>query len=82
LEKHRRSVAKAIPWRATDTDGTFAISWLLTGRPKLAGGIASGEVVTKMALRYRHERAWSRVGWSERRGGRVTRFAGPAAVGP
>ena len=39
------------------------ISLLLTGSARLAGGIASVEVFTKMVLYYPHERAWSRIGW-------------------
>ena len=50
MEKHRRSVAKAISWRATGTVDTFVISLLLSGSIKLAVGIASVEVMTKMVL--------------------------------
>jgi uncharacterized membrane protein len=49
--------------RAAGTVDTFVISWLLTGSAKLAGGIASVEVVTKMVLYYLHERAGSRSSW-------------------
>jgi uncharacterized membrane protein len=75
LEKHQRSVAKAISWRATGTIDTFVISWLLTGSPKLAGGIASVEVLTKMVLYYLHERVWSRISWG-RSGDRDRRYSG------
>jgi uncharacterized membrane protein len=76
VEKHQRSVAKAISWRVTGTIDTFVISWLITGNPKLAGGIASVEVVTKMVLYYLHERAWSRVSWG--RAGHRSSPAGPS----
>ena len=66
MEKHRRSVAKAISWRVTGTIDTFVISRLVTGNPKLAGGIASVEVVTKMVLYYLHERVWSGIGWGRK----------------
>ena len=70
MEKHRRSVAKAVSWRVTGTVDTFVISWLVTGDARLAGGIASVEVLTKMVLYYLHERAWSRVGWGRSGHGR------------
>ncbi|WP_135465974.1 DUF2061 domain-containing protein [Crenalkalicoccus roseus] len=62
-ETHRRSLVKAISWRATGTADTFLISWLITGKPLLAGGIAATEVVTKIGLFYLHERAWARIPW-------------------
>lgn len=71
MEKHTRSVAKAISWRVTGTVDTFVISFLLSGSVKLAGGIASVEVMTKMVLYYLHERAWSRISWG--RHGAATR---------
>lgn len=63
MDKHARSVAKAISWRATGTVDTFLISFVLSGSVKLAGGIASVEVITKMVLYYVHERVWTRIGW-------------------
>ena len=62
-ESHSRSIAKAISWRATGTLDTFLISWLITGKPLLAGGIAATEVMTKVVLFYLHERAWTRISW-------------------
>lgn len=79
MEKHRRSLAKAVTWRATGSIDTFVLSWLLSGSLTIAGGIASTEVVTKTLLYYLHERAWSGIGW-----GRAQRdvdgHATPAAV--
>jgi uncharacterized membrane protein len=63
VEKHRRSIAKAISWRMTGSIDTFLLSWLLSGNLTLAGGIATTEVITKSALYYLHERAWGRIGW-------------------
>lgn len=67
MEEHRRSLAKAITWRATGSIDTFLLSWLLSGSLTIAGGIASTEVVTKMVLYYLHERAWSGIGWGRAR---------------
>lgn len=78
MDKHARSVAKAISWRATGTVDTFLISFVLSGSLKLAGGIASVEVVTKMVLYYVHERVWTKIGWG--RAHARASSASPAAV--
>jgi uncharacterized membrane protein len=62
-DTHRRSVAKAISWRATGTADTFVISWLITGSVGLASGIAVTEVITKIMLYWLHERVWNRIQW-------------------
>jgi len=62
-EAHRRSVVKAVSWRALGSIDTFLLSWLFTGSPRAAGAIATTEVVTKMILYYFHERAWSSIKW-------------------
>lgn len=61
MESKRRSLLKAISWRVTGTIDTFLISWLITGKLSLAGGIAVSEILTKTALYYFHERAWNRA---------------------
>ncbi|OSM01362.1 DUF2061 domain-containing protein [Magnetofaba australis] len=63
MESRARSIAKTASWRILATMDTFLISWVITGSLKFAGGIASLEVFTKLALYYGHERAWSRVLW-------------------
>lgn len=62
-ESNKRSIAKAVSWRITGTLDTFLISWLITGEPLLATGIAATEVVTKILLYWFHERAWNKVQW-------------------
>jgi len=62
-EAHRRSMVKALSWRALGSIDTFLLSWLFTGSPEAAGAIATAEVITKMGLYYFHERAWSSVTW-------------------
>jgi uncharacterized membrane protein len=39
------------------------LSFLFTGNLKVAGSIASTEVITKIGLFYAHERVWNRVSW-------------------
>jgi uncharacterized membrane protein len=62
-EAHRRSLMKALSWRALGSIDTFLLSWLFTGSTRAAGAIASTEMITKMVLYYFHERAWSSVKW-------------------
>ena len=66
-ESHRRSFVKAISWRILGSIDTFLLSWLFTGNPLVAGGIAGTEVLTKMVLYYFHERAWSSIRWGTNR---------------
>jgi uncharacterized membrane protein len=62
-ERPVRSLAKAVTWRLVGTMDTFLISWILTGKPLLASGIALSELFTKSFLYYLHERGWSNVQW-------------------
>ncbi len=58
---HRRSVMKAISWRVTGTLDTICISFLVTGKIKLAVSIGFVELFTKVGLFYLHERIWTRI---------------------
>jgi uncharacterized membrane protein len=60
---HFRSFVKAASWRATGTIDTFILGFLFTRSVKLAGSIASTEVVTKLGLFYLNERIRDRVAW-------------------
>lgn len=66
-EEKKRSITKAITWRATGTLDTILISYIFTGSLKIATTIGSFEVVTKMILYYFHERAWAKVPWGRTR---------------
>jgi len=55
------SVLKAISWRIIGTIDTIIISYFFTGKLQIAIGIGGFEVITKMALYYFHERAWTRA---------------------
>ena len=61
VEHHFRSLAKAISWRITGTLDTIVISFIITGRVKLALSIGFIELFTKIGLYYLHERAWNRI---------------------
>ena len=60
-EKAYRSIIKAVSWRMTGTLDTIMISFLISGRIKIALSIGFVELFTKIALYYLHERAWNRI---------------------
>ncbi|MEK7720497.1 MAG: DUF2061 domain-containing protein [Bacteroidota bacterium] len=60
-EKRYRSILKAICWRLTGTIDTFVISFLITGKFRLAMSISFFEIFTKITLYYLHERLWNRI---------------------
>ncbi len=60
-DSHVRSITKAISWRIVGTVDTFVITLLITGNLVVAGSIASVESISKIALYYLHERAWSNI---------------------
>ena len=60
-DKHYRSLAKAVSWRATGTVDTVIISFLVTGKVKLALSIGFVELFTKVGLFYAHERVWNKI---------------------
>lgn len=60
-DKHYRSIVKAFSWRATGTVDTILISFLVTGKVKLALSIGFIELFTKVGLYYVHERVWEKL---------------------
>ena len=61
VDKHWRSLAKAISWRATGSLDTFVLAFLFTGHAKVAAAISLTEVATKIVLYFVHERVWQRI---------------------
>jgi uncharacterized membrane protein len=61
-----RSLVKTITWRFLGSLDTFLLSWLITGKAKLALSIASVEVLTKLILYYWHERVWNLIKWGRK----------------
>jgi len=61
FETHSRSILKAISWRTTGTLDTILISFVLTGKIKLALSIGLAELATKTVLYYLHERLWNKI---------------------
>jgi uncharacterized membrane protein len=60
-EKPYRSIVKALSWRLTGTLDTIVVSFVISGRLKIALSIGFVELFTKIALYYLHERAWNRI---------------------
>lgn len=60
-EKPYRSLVKAVSWRVTGTVDTVVISYLITGKAKLAFSIGFVEIFTKIALYFVHERIWNKL---------------------
>lgn len=56
-----RSILKSISWRVTASIDTFLIAWVVTGNPMMGGGIALGEILTKLIWYYVHERIWAHI---------------------
>jgi uncharacterized membrane protein len=65
VEKHYRSLAKAISWRVTGTADTILISFLITGQARWAFSIGFIELFTKVILYYLHERVWNRISFGK-----------------
>lgn len=60
---HSRSFIKAITWRTTGTVDTFILSYIITGKGKIALTISGMEIFTKIFLYYVHERIWNKIKW-------------------
>jgi uncharacterized membrane protein len=63
---HSRSFAKALTWRTTGTIDTFVLSYIITGKAKLALTISGMEIFTKVFLYYAHERVWNLIKWGRK----------------
>ena len=64
-DKHLRSFAKSISWRAIATLTTMILVFVFTGKLALAAGIGIFEVVIKLMIYYAHERAWENITWGK-----------------
>jgi sulfate adenylyltransferase large subunit len=65
-ETRARSAAKAFTWRMTGSLDTFLLAALISKNLHIAAGVALAEVLTKTALYYVHERAWTLIRWGRR----------------
>ena len=65
MDTNKRSIVKALTWRALASLATFIISYMLTGDIVAATGIASVQVFVNLFLYYVHERIWNKIDWGQ-----------------
>ena len=63
MDKHKRSIAKAVSWRILATLITMILVFIFTGEMFLSLGIGFFELLSKIVLYYIHERVWFRITW-------------------
>jgi uncharacterized membrane protein len=64
-ENRLRSLIKGITWRMLGTLDTIVISYILTGKIKVALSIGGVELFSKIALYYFHERVWEKINFGK-----------------
>ena len=62
-ENHKRSILKALSWRALGSIFTVIVVFAFTGKGALAFSVGGIELFAKFALYYFHERIWANVKW-------------------
>lgn len=67
VEEKKRSILKALSWRATGTIDTIIISFIVTSNPLAAVSIGAFELITKTALYYFHERTWNKIEYGRKK---------------
>ena len=65
MDSNKRSIVKALTWRALASLATFFISYVVTGNLVAATGIASVQVFVNLILYYVHERIWNKINWGQ-----------------
>ncbi len=63
VEQKRRSLVKALTWRAIATATTMTLVFLFTGEMSLAVGVGALDIIFKLIFYYVHERAWNKLSW-------------------
>ncbi len=61
MDSKRRSIAKAVTWRALGTLVTIVVTVLITHSLVVATSIGLLDTIVKLVLYYIHERIWSNV---------------------
>ena len=65
IDSHRRSVVKAISWRAVATLTTMGIVLVLTRKLILMLEVGLLDIVAKLTFYYLHERVWGKIKWGK-----------------
>jgi adenylylsulfate kinase len=61
LEEKKRSLFKAVSWRAVATTTAVGLIYVFSGKLELATSIGVGDVVLKLMFYYLRERGWNRI---------------------
>ena len=73
MDKHWRSILKAVTWRLIGTIDTMVISFIITGKINVALSIGGIEFFSKIALYFFHEKIWDRINLGkEKMHGKIT----------
>ena len=65
MEDKKRSVAKAISFRALATLTTMTFIYAITGSFSFAGIVGTFDIFAKLLLYYYHERMWEKIKWGK-----------------
>ncbi|MFC1514310.1 DUF2061 domain-containing protein [Candidatus Omnitrophota bacterium] len=65
IDSHRRSVVKAISWRAVATLTTMGIVLALTRKVVLMLEVGLLDIIAKLTFYYFHERVWEKLRWGK-----------------
>ncbi len=60
-DSQRRSIAKALTYRAGGLLVTGAVAWLITGEARVAVAVGALDTAAKLFAYYVHERLWERI---------------------
>ncbi len=63
MEKHRRTITKAVSYRMFATLTVFTVAFLYTGKLASSAKIGGTAAVAKTFLYYFWERLWNNIGW-------------------
>ncbi|MFB6292604.1 MAG: DUF2061 domain-containing protein [Candidatus Nanohaloarchaea archaeon] len=63
IEKHRRTITKAVTYRMFATLTVFTVAFLYTGKLGSSMKIGGTTAIAKTFLYYAWERLWSNIGW-------------------
>lgn len=64
-DTRKRSLLKAVLYRAIATVALFLIVWLFTKKLSLALGIGVAEALFKIAFYFAYERVWNKIKWGK-----------------
>lgn len=65
-DTRKRTVGKAISWRAIATLTTMTLVFIFTREIDKSLGIGALDVIAKLTFYYLHERVWQKVSWGKK----------------